>query len=1171
MVVGAPILSQADVGPPVKIRLVPESAHPAVAGMEYQASFEVLAGAHGTINWITVDGAGWENLEVDAADAINVDAGDVLGFQIAGTPGAADQRVRVQVVFDGRPVIKTFDLSPARFARVGKPGRAVGLDAQGRPGPFQPQTGGQPTSNVAGQSLHLFGRIAYQRPTSPMDGTLITVGVESMWFEVMDEDDISDETIVSGYTDAYGYFDVNVTWDDCDISGCDDPDIYLRWETDNDVVNVQRSDLLEEDYSWSTQDSTIGDFTGSEVNFGTVMPGDPGQYPAMQIHNSIMHAYHYILLNSGTGIDVEEVDVQWPEDETGSGAFYEPFFEEIHIAPSKQWNEDTHTHEYGHHFLENYSVNPEPDYCNGTCDTCSGCPGCFPCVFPFSMTCGHCIWCSETDHDAWNEGWPNWLADVVTRSYPLRYNNYLPYSTRSQEGIQPTCGCTLTDGSTCSQNSQPNDPFRTEGYAGALCRDIDDATQDDHDNLDYDGDGIADDYDGDGFPDCNTDAMSLGPVQIFQVVTLDRPSTAVEFIAAFRARFPQYDQDLWSTVRNVAPEFSFPLPPPTVVSQTQGCESYVEGDTLSLNVQGNGSLLRYQWRRDGINSFDSATVSGSTSPTLVIDPLSGIDTGTYDCVVRTCDGTLSVTSTPVRVHVFPKSGGGTNGGSWGRNNGGQLGRGVYDNGTLPYTAIFPAPIVALSDAVSISPGANSSHKMALRSDGTVWGWGYNNYNQLGRADFSSVLTPIPIPGLQDIVQVAAGPNFSLALTADGRVLGWGDNNWGQLGVRGPLVSPSTPVEIPGIDCVVSVAAGDYHTVAVRSDGTVWAWGLNTFGGLGRGTFGGLYPDPAPVPGISDANSVAAGALHTLVLLNDGTVLAFGWNYAGQLGDGTFTDRASPVVVQNLSGVRAVRAGTQNSFAILQDQTARGWGNNNGTLGTGNFGPATTPVEPFDVGTVLDVASGYSHTVYLRTDRTVWVTGSNQYGELGPRPTPEPFRPLPVSGIHNALAIGAGSETSFVLTSGMGPQIAQRPANQNKSSGQSAMFSVLAFGTATLTYQWTRDGNDLLDGNGVSGANSATLTLNPVSRSMEGTYHVVVQNSFGQMISPPAALYVECAAGDANCDGFIDGADAAELVLCLNGPGGLRPAACPADAFAVLDANRDNAVDLRDAAAFQNAF
>jgi len=218
-----------------------------------------------------------------------------------------------------------------------------------------------------------------------------------------------------------------------------------------------------------------------------------------------------------------------------------------------------------------------------------------------------------------------------------------------------------------------------------------------------------------------------------------------------------------------------------------------------------------------------------------------------------------------------------------------------------------------------------------------------------------------------------------------------------------------------------------------------------------------------------------------------------------------------------------------------------------------------------------VAGGITHTVFLRTDLTVWVTGLNAYGELGPRPSPEPFRPLPVSGISNALAIGAGAGTSFVLTAGMGPQIAQQPANQTKTAGQAAAFTVGAFGTATLTYQWIRGGNDLVDGNGVSGANSATLTLNPTSGAMAGSYTVRIQNLFGFSISLPATLTVNCVAGDANCDGFIDVQDAADLADCLNGPGRPRPAACPQGAFAAFDADHDNDVDLRDAAVFQRCF
>lgn len=1129
-----------DVGPPVKIRLVKELVQPAVAGEEYQGTFEVLVGADATLDSITVEGVGWQGLEVDAADVIDVHAGDAFRFNFIGTPGTLQQRVQVKVVFDGRSITKTFDLSPERFARIGKPDRVSGVDALGRAAPVHPILNRQPSSNVAGQSLHFLGRIAYQRPTSPSDGTPITVGVESMWFEVMDEDDIIDETIYSGYTDPFGYFDVNVTWDDCDPLGCDDPDIYLRWETDNDVVNVQRSDLLEEDYSWSTQDNTIGDFTGSEVDFGTVMPGDPGQYPAMHIHNSIMRAYHYILLNSGTGIDVAEVDVQWPEDESGSGAFYTPGFQEIHIALSRQWNEDTHTHEYGHHFLENYSVNPEPDYENGICDT---------------DVPGHCLWCPETDHDAWNEGWPNWLADVVTRFYPLGYAGYQPYTTRSQENIQATCSCCIPGNPCCAQNNMPNDPFLTEGYAGALCRDIEDATQDDHD--------------GDAVFDCDTDAASFGPTQIFHVVIVDKPASIVAFIGAFRARFPQFDQDLWSTVRNVSPQFSFPLPPPTVVSQTQGCKTYVEGDTLSLNVQGNGSLLRYQWRRDGVNSSDSATVTGSSSPTLVISPLSLGDSGNYDCVVQTCDGTLSVTSTPIRVHVFPARGGGTNAAAFGRNDIGQLGNGLPPWYSAPLSA---TPLDGLWGVVSVSGG--DFFATALRSDGTVWAWGWGRSGELGTSSVYTS-TPVQVPGISDVIAISSGGGggfgHTLALKADGTVWAWGYNGYGELGVV-PGGGGGTPIRVPDLDCVTSVAAGSFHSIASRSDGTVWTWGYNGDGERGNGTIGGWDHTRMQVPGLTDAVAVSAGGYHALVVRSNGTVAAWGRNTEGQLGDGTFVTRGYPVLVANLTNVRFVTAGVFHSLSILDDGAVRVWGDNSsGQLGTGDFTRATLPTQPIGITSALDIAGGYYHTIILRPDRTVWGCGANGNGQLGTPSLNYFLTAIQIPSLQNVENVDAGDSQTFILSPGVGPAIHQQPANLTVTAGQQAQFSVAALGPQPFTYQWSRAGNDLVDGNGVSGANSATLALNPTSGVMAGSYTVRIQNGFGQAISLPATLTVNCVAGDVNCDGFIDRQDAADLADCLNGPGRPRPAACEQGAFAALDANHDNDVDLRDAAVFQRCF
>ncbi len=1150
--------SRADVGPPVKIVMPPNTTVAAVSGEEYHGSVELMVHEAGRLDDVEISGTGWRILEINGDEAVDAVAGQVVTLHFHAVPQNENEPLRVEATFDGRTIRRSFRLSRAEFAKMGKPRRVEGIDANGRVGPVQPKLSTN-ASNTAGQTIRFHGRIAYMRPTVDGGPQDMLVGADTLYFEIVDDDspDPFDETIYSGYTDFYGNFDVTVTWDDCDITGCDDPDIYLYFETDNGVVNVQDTDILETDYSWDTQDRVIDDFTGNDVDFGTVLPANRSEDPAIHIHNSIMRAHRFILTRDN-GNHVEELDVLWPEDQQGSGAFYDDGDKEIHIAPSRQWREDTHIHEYGHHFIYTQSQGSTPEYCNMICD-------CEPQVCAEVSGCGHCIWCPETDHDAWNEGWPNWLADVVTRSIPGDYAGYMTLYSRSQEITTNTC--TTSAGATMPNPS----PLLTEGFAGALLRDIEDSTDEDQDNRDVNpADGTPDDTDGDGVPDCQADAMSLGIDEIFAIVKQDRPTTIAAFMAAFRDRYPEHDQDLWSTVRNVTPALAFPTPVPQVTSQSEGCRSYVEGENLGLIAQGNGRLLKYQWKRDGVNVVDGGRIRGATAAELHIDGLTPEDAGSYNCMVSTCDQTLSVFSIPVNVQVFASRGSGTNGGSWGRNDGGGLGRGTVDLVGNQYTSTIPAPMVVLNDAVKIAGGHWSS--FALRGDGTVWGWGWNGYAGLGRTDVTFTPNPAPVPGVENAVAISAGTDFAAALRKDGKVVVWGANYFGTHG-NGQVYGYSVaPLEVPNMDCVISMATGAYHMAVVKSDGRVWTWGYNGEGNLGKGTVGGWDPTPAEVPGISNARAVAAGYYHSLVLLEDGTVKGFGRNLEGQMGDGTTGNyRPSPITVPGLTNVRALRGGAFHSFAILQDGTARGWGDNGGKLGDGTTNRNPVPLQPLDVGTISDIACGYYHTLFLRADRTVWVTGWNAYGELGPRPYPEPLKPLPVRGISNAIAIGAGNGTSFVAAPGMGAYVAVQPADKSTTVGQNLSFSITAFGTPDITYQWSRNGSDLLNGGGFSGVNTATLTLNPVAAAMGGDYAVRIQNLFGFDNSKTAKLTVACAAGDATCDGAIDVRDAANLADCLNGPGQPRPAACAVNEFGGFDVNNDNDVDMRDAAAFQNCF
>ena len=315
---------------------------------------------------------------------------------------------------------------------------------------------------------------------------------------------------------------------------------------------------------------------------------------------------------------------------------------------------------------------------------------------------------------------------------------------------------------------------------------------------------------------------------------------------------------------------------------------------------------------------------------------------------------------------------------------------------------LPAPALAYDGATPDQPNrlsAGLSHTAYVDEHGTLWTWGSNQEGQLGaetqetgvdREGNQVAVSGTSLAVLEDVRSVAAGGDFTVALKTDGTLWAWGGNDYGQLG-NGTVVSAAQPVQV--LDQVTAVSAGDYHVAAIRADGTLWTWGDNLYGQLGDGT---LNSASAPQQVLDNVTAVSAGANATAAVRSDGTLWTWGDNLYGQLGDGTRDSVSAPHQV--LADVRFAVMGDYHAAAISTDGTLYTWGSNlDGQLGTGGLGDttdegtgATLQLMPAAVSlpaAVSNVTVGAGHTAAILSDGTLWTWGRNDAMQLG-RPRPE---------------------------------------------------------------------------------------------------------------------------------------------------------------------------------------
>jgi alpha-tubulin suppressor-like RCC1 family protein len=269
----------------------------------------------------------------------------------------------------------------------------------------------------------------------------------------------------------------------------------------------------------------------------------------------------------------------------------------------------------------------------------------------------------------------------------------------------------------------------------------------------------------------------------------------------------------------------------------------------------------------------------------------------------------------------------------------------------------------------------------------LWTWGFNSQGQLGDNTTDNRITPVTtLAGGTNWKQVAGGYRHTAAIKTDGTLWTWGRNSYGRLGDNTTTDRLIPVTTFAGGTNWKQVSGGFIHTAAIKTDGTLWTWGRGTEGQLGDNTSVNRSTPVTTFAGGTNWKQVACGYDHTSAIKTDGTLWTWGSNYSGQLGNNTGTGRRYTPVTTIAGGTnwKQVAGGRYYTAAIKTDGTLWTWGDNySGRLGDNTTTQRNTPVTTFAGGTNWkQVACGFYHTAAIKTDGTLWTWGSNYSGQLG---------------------------------------------------------------------------------------------------------------------------------------------------------------------------------------------
>ncbi|MEO5712633.1 MAG: hypothetical protein ABIT37_04020, partial [Luteolibacter sp.] len=503
------------------------------------------------------------------------------------------------------------------------------------------------------------------------------------------------------------------------------------------------------------------------------------------------------------------------------------------------------------------------------------------------------------------------------------------------------------------------------------------------------------------------------------------------------------------------------ISPPSIVTQP-AVVGNLPGRGVRLTVAGSAEIFSYQWFT-GSPGDVSHPVAGATTAAILTLPVKS----TTSFWVRLTNPAGSADSAAVIASPAPAAG-----------------RYLKAAG-----ATFGSSLYQLAGAVSAAV-TGPSHSLFVKTSGTLWAVGSNSSGQLGDGTYNNASSPVKIS--DNVATAAAGTNHSLFVKTDGTLWAMGGNSSGQLG-DGTITTKLTPVLVASN--VASATAGDSFSLFVKTDGTLWAMGSNASGKLGDGT---TTSRTLPVQIATDVVMAAAGGSHGLFVKTDGSLWGMGSNSSyGQLGAGSSVYSVkSPVKMAD--GVVSIAAGQYHSLFVTSDGTLWSVGKNDyGQLGYGSVDSQwnsssffksllANPPLPHPVAAgVTAAAAGANHSLWTKTDGSLWSSGYNNRGQLCANSSSSTLKPPAMAQSLVALAAADGDNSVILTTSSAlePPAIVTHPASTIVPSGSAATFTVTATGGGTLSYQWY-SGKTGDTSSSISGATSATYLSPPLTAAKD---------------------------------------------------------------------------------------